>query len=106
VSEFVKELNDNSWRLNKEEKRFLDSVLHLQKGLTSDASFITAVENVKECHTEVTEAVNSQIEIMKEIMAVQEEILGICFNEERGVDDRLELLHKELKPLLKRKRAL
>ncbi|PNX82435.1 hypothetical protein L195_g038464 [Trifolium pratense] len=51
-SEFVKELNDYAWRLNKEEKRFLDSVLRLQKGLTSDASFVIAVENVKECHTE------------------------------------------------------
>ncbi|PNX58270.1 hypothetical protein L195_g050824 [Trifolium pratense] len=74
-SEFVKELNDYSWRLNKEEKRFLDSVLRLQKGLTTDASFVIAVENVKECHTE-------------------------------RVDDRLDLLHKEMKPLLKRKRAL
>ncbi|PNX96668.1 hypothetical protein L195_g019880, partial [Trifolium pratense] len=75
-------------------------------GLASDASFISVVENVNECRTEVTEAVNSQIKIVKETMEVQEEILGKCFNEERRVDDRLELLHKELKPLLKRKRAL
>ncbi|MCH86310.1 hypothetical protein A2U01_0007165 [Trifolium medium] len=105
-SEFVKELNDYSWRLNKEEKRFLESVLRLEKELTASASFVIAVENVKDCHTEVTEAVNSQIGIVKETMEVQEEILGICFNEEKRVDDRLELLHKEVKPLLKRKRAL
>ncbi|MCI51317.1 hypothetical protein A2U01_0072561, partial [Trifolium medium] len=39
-------------------------------------------------------------------MEVQEEILGICFNEEKRVDDRIEMLHREMKPLLKRKRAL
>ncbi|PNX69905.1 hypothetical protein L195_g056977, partial [Trifolium pratense] len=82
-SEFVKELNDYSWRLSKEEKRFLDSVLRLEKELQDSASFVIAVENVKDCHSEVTEAVGSQIEIVKETMGVQEEILGICFNEER-----------------------
>ncbi|CAJ2652020.1 unnamed protein product [Trifolium pratense] len=105
-SEFVKELNDYCWRLTKEEKRFLDSVLRLEKELKDSASFVIAVENVKECHSEVTEAVDSQIEITKETMGVQEEILGICFNEERRVDDRLAMLNKEMKPLLKRKRAL
>ncbi|CAJ2643144.1 unnamed protein product [Trifolium pratense] len=105
-SEFVKELNDYCWRLTKEEKRFLDSVLRLEKELKDSASFVIAVENVKECHAEVTEAVDSQIEITKETMGVQEEILGICFNEERRVDDRLALLNKEMKPLVKRKRAL
>ncbi|PNX86723.1 hypothetical protein L195_g042804 [Trifolium pratense] len=39
-------------------------------------------------------------------MGVQEEILGICFSEERRVDDRLAMLNKEMKPLVKRKRAL
>ncbi|PNX91736.1 hypothetical protein L195_g047870 [Trifolium pratense] len=105
-SEFVKELNDYSWRLTKEEKRFLDSVLRLERELKDSASFVIAVENVKDCHSEVTEAVDSQIEITKETMGVQEEILGICFNEERRVDDRLLMLNKEMKPLLKRKRAL
>ncbi|XP_045819183.1 ankycorbin-like [Trifolium pratense] len=105
-SEFVKELNDYCWRLTKEEKRFLDSVLRLEKELKDSASFVIAVENVKECHAEVTEAVDSQIEITKETMGVQEEILGICFNEERRVDDRLAMLNKEMKPLVKRKRAL
>ncbi|PNX84535.1 hypothetical protein L195_g040597 [Trifolium pratense] len=105
-SKFMKELNDYALRLNKEEKRFLDSVLRLQKALTSDASFVIVVENVKECHIEVSEAVNNQIEIVKETMEVQEEILGICFNEEKRVDDRLEFLQKEVKPLLKRKKAL
>ncbi|PNX68851.1 hypothetical protein L195_g056393, partial [Trifolium pratense] len=79
-SEFVKELNDYSWRLSKEEKRFLDSVLRLERELQDSASFVIAVENVKDCHSEVTEAVDSQIEITKETMGVQEEILGICFN--------------------------
>ncbi|CAJ2679792.1 unnamed protein product [Trifolium pratense] len=78
--EFVKELNDYCWRLTKEEKRFLDSVLRLERELKDSASFVIAVEN--------------------------EEILGICFNEERRVDDRLTMLNKEMKPMLKRKRAL
>ncbi|MCI82242.1 hypothetical protein A2U01_0103516, partial [Trifolium medium] len=31
---------------------------------------------------------------------------GLCFNEEERVDDRVEAIQKELKLLLKRKRAL
>ncbi|MCI54963.1 hypothetical protein A2U01_0076213, partial [Trifolium medium] len=48
-SEFVKELNDYLWRLDKNEKRFLECVLRFQRGLVADASFITAVEDVKDC---------------------------------------------------------
>ncbi|PNX68748.1 hypothetical protein L195_g064122, partial [Trifolium pratense] len=39
-SEFVKELNDYCWRLTKEEKRFLDSVLRLERELKDSASFV------------------------------------------------------------------
>ncbi|MCI62077.1 hypothetical protein A2U01_0083334, partial [Trifolium medium] len=85
-SEFVKELKDYSWRLNKDEKRFMDCVLRLHKELVADASFIIVVEDVKECHTEVTDAVANQIDLVKESMLVQEEILGLCFNEEERVD--------------------
>ncbi|MCI83357.1 hypothetical protein A2U01_0104633, partial [Trifolium medium] len=39
-------------------------------------------------------------------MRVQEEILALCFNEEEKVDGQIEALQKDLKPLLKRKRAM
>ncbi|PNX57463.1 hypothetical protein L195_g058706, partial [Trifolium pratense] len=104
--EFVKELNDYSWRLNKDEKRFLECVLRFQKGLVVDPSFIIAVKDVKECHKEVSDVVANQIELVKETMKLQEEILGICFNEEERVDNRIEALQKEMKSLLRRKGAL
>ncbi|MCH91384.1 hypothetical protein A2U01_0012311, partial [Trifolium medium] len=105
-SEFVKELNDYSWRLNKKESFFLDCVLRFQKGLVADASFISTVEDVEYCHKEVVDVVFNQTELVKETMCVHEEILALCFNEEEKVNGRIEVLQKELKPLLKRKIAL
>ncbi|MCI36430.1 hypothetical protein A2U01_0057653, partial [Trifolium medium] len=43
-SEFVKELNDYSWRLDKKESLFLGRVLRLHKGLTADAPFVNSIE--------------------------------------------------------------
>ncbi|MCI37763.1 hypothetical protein A2U01_0058989, partial [Trifolium medium] len=63
-------------------------------------------EDVKDCHKEMTDAMHSQIELVKETMHVQEENLALCFNEEERVNDRVKALHRELKLLLKRKRAL
>ncbi|PNX56482.1 hypothetical protein L195_g049904, partial [Trifolium pratense] len=105
-AEFVNELKDYAWRLNKEERYFLDCVLRLHRELAADASFIIASEDVKECHKEVTEALTSQIGLTKESMKLQEEIVGLCFSEEKRVDEEIDSLKKELKPLLKRKRAL
>ncbi|PNX83677.1 hypothetical protein L195_g039721, partial [Trifolium pratense] len=65
-----------------------------------------AIEDVQECHKEVTEALNNQIGLTKEFMKLQEEIVGLCFSVEERVDEEIASLHKELKPLLKRKRAL
>ncbi|MCI21336.1 hypothetical protein A2U01_0042503, partial [Trifolium medium] len=105
-AEFAHELQDYAWRLNKEERYFLDCVLRLHRELKANASFIIAAEDVQECHKEVTEALASQIGLTKESMKLQEEIVGLCFNEERRVDEKIDSLQKELKPLLKRKRAL
>ncbi|MCI52135.1 hypothetical protein A2U01_0073379, partial [Trifolium medium] len=54
----------------------------------------------------MTDAVLSQIELVRQTMRVQEEILALCFNEKERANDRVEALQRELKPLLKRKRAL
>ncbi|MCI70154.1 hypothetical protein A2U01_0091417, partial [Trifolium medium] len=43
-------------------------------------------ENVKDCHKEMADAVLSQIELVKETMYVQEEILALCFNEEERLN--------------------
>ncbi|MCI54042.1 hypothetical protein A2U01_0075289, partial [Trifolium medium] len=43
-SEFVKELHDYSWRLDRKESFFLVRVLRLQKGLTADAPFVNSIE--------------------------------------------------------------
>ncbi|MCI91768.1 hypothetical protein A2U01_0113063, partial [Trifolium medium] len=42
-SEFVKELNDYSRRLDKKESIFQGRVLRLQKGLTADAPFVNSI---------------------------------------------------------------
>ncbi|PNX84414.1 hypothetical protein L195_g040474 [Trifolium pratense] len=42
-AEFVSELKDYAWRLNKEERCFLDCVLRLHRELAADASFIITV---------------------------------------------------------------
>ncbi|PNX76833.1 hypothetical protein L195_g032792 [Trifolium pratense] len=105
-AEFVNELKDYAWRLNKEERYFLDCVLRLHRELVANVSFIIAAEDVQECHKEVTEALTSQIGLTKESMKLQEEIVGLCFSKEKRVDEEIASLQNELKPLLKRKHAL
>jgi hypothetical protein len=103
---FVNELNDFSWRLTDKEKVFLELALELQKRLVKDAAFITTAENISECHTEMEDAKEKRIAVTKERIQLQEETLSLNMVAEEAVENRIEVLEKELRPLMKRKRNL
>jgi DNA repair exonuclease SbcCD ATPase subunit len=103
---FVDELKDYSWRLTEKETAFLELALELQKRLVKDAAFIETAENIADCHSEMEEAMKKQIVVTKERIQVQEEILSLSMSAEDAIDNRIEILEKELRPLMKRKRNL
>jgi hypothetical protein len=47
-----------------------------------------------------------RIVVTKERIQVQEEILSLSMSAENAIDNRIEILEKELRPLMKRKRNL
>ncbi|MCI49929.1 hypothetical protein A2U01_0071173, partial [Trifolium medium] len=65
-SEFVTELHDYSWRLDRKESLFLARMLRLQRGLTADAPFVNSIEEQEWCHKEVVERLSGQIWVLKE----------------------------------------
>ncbi|KAK2382245.1 hypothetical protein QL285_069793 [Trifolium repens] len=103
---FVDELNDYSWRLTDKEKNFLELALELQKRLVKDAAFITTAETVSECHTEMGDALEKRIVVTKESIQLQEESLSLNMSAEEAVENCIEVLERELRPLMKRKRNL
>ncbi|KAK2356252.1 hypothetical protein QL285_093600 [Trifolium repens] len=103
---FVDELKDYSWRLTEKEAAFLELALELQERLLKDAAFIQTVENLADCHSEMEEAMSKRIVVTKERIQVQEEILSLSMSAEDTIDNRIEVLEKELRPLMKRKRNL
>jgi BMFP domain-containing protein YqiC len=103
---FVDELKDYSWRLTEKEVAFFELALELQQRLVKDAAFIQTAENISDCHAEMEEAMKKRIVVTKECIQVQEEILSLSMSAEDAIDNRIEILEKELRPLMKRKRNL
>jgi hypothetical protein len=109
VEEFknsVDELKDYSWRLTEKETAFMEIALELQKRMVKDAAFIETTENIAHCHSEMEEAMKKKIVVTKERIQVQEEILSLSISAKDAIDNRIEILEKELRPLMKRKRNL
>jgi predicted nucleic acid-binding Zn-ribbon protein len=78
----------------------------LEKKLLEDAAFIETAETVEHCHREVVEAMDRKIEVTKDRIKAQEEVLALSLSAEEAIDDRIDTLENELKPLVKRKRNM
>jgi cysteinyl-tRNA synthetase len=103
---FVEELNDYKWHLTDEEKAFLELALELSKRLEKDAAFIETTTAVFDCYTEFEDALEQKIAATKDNIDLQKESLYLNMSAEEAVENRIEVLEKELRPLVKRKRNL
>ncbi|KAK2443461.1 hypothetical protein QL285_014564 [Trifolium repens] len=103
---YVDELNDYEWRLTDEHKVFLELALELSKRLEKDAAFIETTNAVFECYTELEDTLEKKISVTKDSIDLQEESLYLNLSAEEAVENRIEILEKELRPLMKRKRNL
>ncbi|KAK2395888.1 hypothetical protein QL285_057579 [Trifolium repens] len=101
---FVDELNDYKWRLTDDEKALLELALELSKRLEKDAAFIETTTMVFDCYTEFEDALEQKIAATKDNIDLQEESLYLNMSAEEAVENRIEALEKELRPLVKRKR--
>jgi hypothetical protein len=102
----VKELQDYSWRLTDKERAFLAVVQELAKRLLDDAAFIMTTDNVEYCHKELAEALEKRIEATKERIKSQEEVMALSLLAEEAIDNRIDALESQLRPLVKRKMNL
>jgi chromosome segregation ATPase len=103
---YVEELNDYKWRLTDEQKIFLELALELSKRLEKDAAFIETTNVVFECYTELEDTLDKKISVTKDSIDLQEESLYLNLSAEEAIENRIEVLEKELRPLMKRKRNL
>jgi chromosome segregation ATPase len=103
---FVDELNDYKWRLTDDEKAFLELALELSKRLEKDAAFIETTTTIFYCYTEFEDALEQKIAATKDNIDLQEESLYLNMSAEEAVENRIEALEKELRPLVKRIRNL
>ncbi|KAK2444592.1 hypothetical protein QL285_015606 [Trifolium repens] len=103
---YVDELNDYKWRLTDEHKVFLELALELSKRLEKDAAFIETTNVVFECYSELEDTLEKKISVTKDSIDLQEESLYLNLSAEEVVENRIEILEKELRPLMKRKRNL
>ncbi|KAK2455240.1 hypothetical protein QL285_002714 [Trifolium repens] len=103
---YVNELNDYKWRLTDEHKVFLELALELSTRLEKDAAFIETTNAVFECYTELEDTLEKKISVTKDSIDLQEESLYLNLSAEEAVENRIEVLEKELRPLMKRKRNL
>jgi cysteinyl-tRNA synthetase len=103
---FVDELNDYSWRLTDKEKAFLELVLELSKRLEKDVAFIATTKTVSDCYLDMGEALEKKVAVTKDSIELQEESLYLNMAAEEAVENRIEVLEKEFRPLMKRKRKL
>jgi ABC-type phosphate transport system auxiliary subunit len=74
--------------------------------MVEDAAFIQTAENIESCHNEVEEALSKRIVVTRERIQVQEDILSLSMSAEDAIDNRIEVLDRELTPLQKRKRNM
>ncbi|KAK2357164.1 hypothetical protein QL285_094463 [Trifolium repens] len=103
---YVEELNDYKWRLTDEHKVFLELALELSKRLEKDAAFIETTNAVFDCYTALEDTLDKKIAVTKDSIDLQEESLYLNLSAEEAVENRIEILEKELRPLMKRKRNL
>ncbi|KAK2410318.1 hypothetical protein QL285_045686 [Trifolium repens] len=99
---YVEELNDYKWRLTDEQKVFLELALELSKRLEKDAAFIETTNAVFDCYTALEDTLDKKIYVTKDIIDLQEESLYLNLSVEEAVENRIEILEKELRPLMKR----
>ncbi|KAK2409972.1 hypothetical protein QL285_045367 [Trifolium repens] len=103
---YVEELNDYKWRLTDEHKVFLELTLELSKRLEKDTAFFETTNAVFDCYTALEDTLDKEISITKDSINLQEESLYLNLSVEEAVENRIEILEKELRPLMKRKRNL
>ncbi|KAK2422221.1 hypothetical protein QL285_032773 [Trifolium repens] len=103
---YVEELNDYKWRLTDEQKVFLELALELSKRLEKDAAFIETTNAVFDCYTALEDMLDKKISVTTDNINLQEESLYLNLSTEEAVENRIEILEKELRPLMKRKRNL
>ncbi|KAK2389588.1 hypothetical protein QL285_063168 [Trifolium repens] len=103
---YVEELNDYKWLLINDQKAFLDLALELSRRLEKDAAFIETTNAVVTCYNELEDTLEKKISVTKDSIDLQEESLYLNLSAEEAVENRIEVLEKELRPLMKRKRNL
>ncbi|KAK2410150.1 hypothetical protein QL285_045535 [Trifolium repens] len=103
---YVEELNDYKWRLTNDQKAFLDLALELSSRLEKDAAFIETTNAVATCYNELEDTLEKKISVTKDSIDLQEESLYLNLSAEEAVENRIEVLEKELRPLMKRKKNL
>ncbi|KAK2376720.1 hypothetical protein QL285_077479 [Trifolium repens] len=103
---YVEELNDYKWRLTNDQKIFLDLALELSLRLEKDVDFIETTNAVFKRYNELEDTLEQKISVTKHSIDLQEESLYLNLSAEEAVENRIEVLEKELRPLMKRKRNL
>ncbi|KAK2367849.1 hypothetical protein QL285_081098 [Trifolium repens] len=103
---YVEELNDYKWRLTNDQKIFLDLALELSRRLEKDVAFIETTNAVFKCYNDLEDTLEQKIYVTKDNIDLQEESLYLNLSAEEVVENRIEVLEKELRPLMKRKRNL
>jgi hypothetical protein len=84
----------------------LELALELSKRLEKDVAFIETTTTVFDCYTELEDTLDNKIYVAKDSINLQEESLYLNMSAEEAVENRIEVLEKELCPLMKRKRNL
>ncbi|KAK2365402.1 hypothetical protein QL285_090165 [Trifolium repens] len=103
---YVEELNDYKWRLTNDQRIFLDLALELSRCLEKDVAFIETTNAVFKCYNDLENTLEQKISVTKDSIDLQEESLYLNLSAEEAVENRIEVLEKELRPLMKRKRNL
>ncbi|KAK2398782.1 hypothetical protein QL285_048686 [Trifolium repens] len=103
---YVEELNDYKWRLTNDQRIFLDLALELSRRLEKDVTFIETTNAVFKCYNDLENTLEQKISVTKDSIDLQEESLYLNLSAEEAVENRIEVLEKELRPLMKRKRNL
>ncbi|KAK2352783.1 hypothetical protein QL285_090495 [Trifolium repens] len=103
---YVEELNDYKWRLTNDQRIFLDLALELSRRLEKDVAFIETTNAVFKCYNDLENTLEQKISVTKDSIDLQEESLYLNLSAEEAVENCIEVLEKELRPLMKRKRNL
>jgi chromosome segregation ATPase len=74
--------------------------------MEKDVAFIETTNAVFNCYNELEDTLDKKISVTKDNIDLQEESLYLNLSAEEAVENRIEVLEKELRPLMKRKRNL